>query len=261
MRIAPPIRGAMTDSTKGRTRKCVALGLSVAVASTCSLAATGIASATSNSASARQSAAYNVTTDFAVALAENPIYRQPNVKAGVLNKLAFYTPDGEALQTYRFVASKRVGRTLWEQIDVPMRPNGQVGWVKRSWLDQGQVSHKLIIVDIRTETITVYNHGKVVFTAPVGTGNTSVGWGTPTGHFWIAEAFPSHDPVYGPWAFGTTDRASNTDFPDDSIVGIHGTNEPWLIPGDPSHGCIRLKDEDILKLKELVGIGDPVWVQ
>ncbi len=112
----------------------------------------------------------------------------------------------------------------------------------------------------------VYRSGKLIFTAPVGVGNTtgeygSTPTGTPAGHFWIAEAFPSSDPFYGPWAFGTTDYAKDTDFPDGSIVGIHGTNEPAIIPGDVSHGCVRLKDADILKLKRLVGIGTPVWIE
>ena len=34
-----------------------------------------------------------------------------------------------------------------------------------------------------------------------------------------------------------------------------------LIPGDPSHGCVRLKDADILKLKKYVSfIGTAVWI-
>jgi lipoprotein-anchoring transpeptidase ErfK/SrfK len=227
-----------------------------------SLGAAGRASAKGGvPAHAAASSMYNVTTDFAIAEGASPIYRQPNTHSGVLNRLTFYTPDSEALQTYQFLGTKQVDGTLWEHIAVPMRPNGQTGWVKRSWLAAAQVTHKLIVVDIAKETLTVYNHGSVIFTAPVGTGDLANGWGTPSGHFWIAEAFPSTDPEYGPWAFGTTDRANDTDFPDDSIVGIHGTDQPNLIPGDPSHGCVRLTDADILKLKPLVTIGTPVWIQ
>jgi lipoprotein-anchoring transpeptidase ErfK/SrfK len=258
MRLAPLVLGAITDSGKGRTRKRAALGLSVVAIGLGSLAGAGGAAAKSASARAQDATSYNITTYFAVAQAEKSIYRQPSTHSGVLNRLAFYTPDGEALQTYQFLGSKRVGRTVWEHIAVPMRPNGQTGWVPRSWLQTPDVSHELVIVNLSTETMTVYNHGKLILTVPVGTGAPATP--TPTGHFWIAEAFPSHDTFYGPWAFGTTDRATDTDFPDDSIVGIHGTNEPYLIPGHPSHGCIRLKDEDILKLKPLVGIGTPVWI-
>jgi len=262
MSSARAVVAAADESFKGRTHKRAALGVTVAVAMCLgSLVAAGTASAKGSTPVAHAAAPtnYNVTTDFAIAEGESPVYRQPNTHSGVLNRLAFYTPDSEALQTYQFLGTRRVGSTLWEHIAVPMRPNGQTGWVKRSWLGRAQVVHTLIVVNIPTETLTVYNHGKVVFTAPVGTG--APGTPTPTGHYWIAEAFPSDDPFYGPWAFGTTDRASDTDFPDDSIVGIHGTNEPNLIPGDPSHGCIRLKDADILALKPIVTIGTPVWIQ
>jgi lipoprotein-anchoring transpeptidase ErfK/SrfK len=188
-----------------------------------------------------------------------PVYRQPSTHAAVLTKLAFYTPDNEALQTYRFLSYRRIGSSQWEQIDVPMRPNGQTGWVKRSWLGAAHITHTLIVVNLATESLVLYDHGKAEFTAPVGTG--APGTPTPTGHYWIAEEFPSSSAFYGPWAFGTTDYATDTDFPDGSIVGIHGTDQPQLIPGDPSHGCIRLKDQDILKLKPLVSIGTAVWIQ
>ncbi len=246
---------------KGRALRRAALGISV----TATVIVVSLAGAWGGSANGgtprghRGGSPYDFTTRYAIAQAKKPVYRSPNTHSGILRKLAFYTPDGEALQTYRFVASKRVHRTLWEKIAVPMRPNGQFGWVKRSWLGGADVSHTLIIVDIPTETMTVYSHGKVILTVPVGTGAPTTP--TPTGHYWIAEAFPSTDPAYGPWAFGTTDYATDTDFPDGSIVGIHGTDEPQLIPGDPSHGCIRLTDADILELKPLVGIGTPVWVE
>lgn len=240
-------------------------------ASICAASLTTAATASAGgtvSARASASSPYDVTTDFAIAQFEAPIYHQPNTHSGVLNRLTFYTPDNEALQTYQFLGSRRVDGTLWEHIAVPMRPNGQTGWVKRGWLAGADVTHMLIVVSTSAETLTLYNHGKPVFTTPVGVGNTTDEYGTaaetPAGHFWIDEAFPSSDPFYGPWAFGTTARATDTDFPDDSIVGIHGTNDPGIIPGDVSHGCVRLKDPDILELKKLLGgdgIGTPVWIE
>ena len=41
-----------------------------------------------------------------------------------------------------------------------------------------------------------------------------------------------------------------TDWPGGGIVGVHGTNTPGLIPGRISHGCVRLRNADILKLGE-----------
>ena len=53
--------------------------------------------------------------------------------------------------------------------------------------------------------------------------------------------------VYGPVAFITSATSPTlTDWPGGGIVGVHGTNTPGLIPGRISHGCVRLRNADIL---------------
>ena len=39
--------------------------------------------------------------------------------------------------------------------------------------------------------------------------------------------------------------------------GIHGTNAPETIGRSVSHGCVRLRNEDIEKLYEMVPVGTP----
>lgn len=43
-------------------------------------------------------------------------------------------------------------------------------------------------------------------------------------------------------------------------IGIHGTCAPWSIGGRVSHGCIRVKNENILELVKHVTIGMPIIV-
>lgn len=43
-------------------------------------------------------------------------------------------------------------------------------------------------------------------------------------------------------------------------IGIHGTCAPWSIGGRRSHGCIRIKNENILRLVEMVDSGMPVII-
>jgi lipoprotein-anchoring transpeptidase ErfK/SrfK len=43
-------------------------------------------------------------------------------------------------------------------------------------------------------------------------------------------------------------------------VGIHGTNQPQLVPGRPSHGCIRMRNSDILRLGRLMPVGTPLRI-
>jgi lipoprotein-anchoring transpeptidase ErfK/SrfK len=44
------------------------------------------------------------------------------------------------------------------------------------------------------------------------------------------------------------------------VIGIHGTNEPQLVGTDVSHGCIRLRNEDISRLVGLLPLGTPVEI-
>jgi hypothetical protein len=41
---------------------------------------------------------------------------------------------------------------------------------------------------------------------------------------------------------------------------LHGTNKPETIGRSVSHGCVRLRNEDIAKLYEMVPIGTPVFI-
>jgi lipoprotein-anchoring transpeptidase ErfK/SrfK len=44
-------------------------------------------------------------------------------------------------------------------------------------------------------------------------------------------------------------------------VGIHGDfGEPQLIPGDPSHGCVRMRGSDIAWLAPRLSLGAPVQI-
>lgn len=45
-----------------------------------------------------------------------------------------------------------------------------------------------------------------------------------------------------------------------SSTGIHGTDAPWSIGGRRSHGCVRIKNENILELAKFVAKGMPIIV-
>jgi lipoprotein-anchoring transpeptidase ErfK/SrfK len=86
---------------------------------------------------------------------------------------------------------------------------------------------------------------------------------TPTGEFYVrAKLTGFTDPFYGPVAFGTNARSAVlTDWPAGGFIGIHGTNAPALIPGRISHGCIRLRNADILALSRLMPVGTPLTIR
>ena len=82
------------------------------------------------------------------------------------------------------------------------------------------------------------------------------------GQFYIRDKLTNfHNPFYGPLAFGTSARSAVlTDWPGGGFIGVHGTNEPELIPGHISHGCIRVANGQILKLARLMKVGSPLTI-
>jgi lipoprotein-anchoring transpeptidase ErfK/SrfK len=85
---------------------------------------------------------------------------------------------------------------------------------------------------------------------------------TPAGRFYIREKLRSLEggTIYGPLAFGTSAYSRLSDWPRGGVVGIHGTNQPQLIPGRPSHGCVRVRNRAILRLGRLMPLGTPVRI-
>ena len=99
-----------------------------------------------------------------------------------------------------------------------------------------------------------------VWTSSIGIGASCTP--TPSGRYWIRERLPNlgGNSAYGPLAFGTAAYSRLSDWPGGGVIGIHGTNAPGLIPGRPSHGCVRVPNSKILKLDKLMPVGTPVWI-
>jgi lipoprotein-anchoring transpeptidase ErfK/SrfK len=149
----------------------------------------------------------------------------------------------------------------WIQIRIPMRPNGRKGWVPRSALGSFRTVRTRLVVNRRTLRATLYRNGRRIFRAPVGVGKRSTR--TPSGRFYVREKFrPLRlGTIYGSFAIGTSGYAPTlSDWPGGGVVGIHGTNQPQLIPGRPSNGCIRMKNRDILRLSRLIPVGTPIRI-
>jgi L,D-transpeptidase catalytic domain len=181
----------------------------------------------------------------------------PSARSRVVGHLHFLTVDGQA-EVYLALRSYTVGRITWIEVPIPGRPNGVTGWVTASALGGMHVTHEYLRVDRETTRITLFRDGQPIWSAPVGVGRPSLP--TPAGHFYVTEKLTTLDaPVYGPYALGTSAYAPTlSEWPGGGIVGIHGTDEPSLIPGRPSHGCIRLRNADITQLWHMIEVGTPI---
>lgn len=158
----------------------------------------------------------------------------------------------------RFTAD---GGDRWLRIRIPMRPNGRTGWVRDTALGPRYRSRTRLVVNRRRLRATLYRSGRRIWRSPVGIGKP--GTPTPAGAFWIREKFKVTwaRGVYGPRAFGTGAYSRLSDWPGGGVIGIHGTGQPWLIPGRPSHGCIRVPNGAIRRLYRLMPVGTPVRIR
>jgi len=184
----------------------------------------------------------------------------PSPHSRAVGRLRFLTTDDQA-ELYVVLASARLhSGSTWLQVEVPARPNGRRGWVPRASLGSLRVVRSYLLVDQSALTATLYREGHAIFSARVGVGKPSTV--TPSGEFYVLEKLRAvGSPIYGPYAIGTSAYAPTlSEWPGGGVVGIHGTNEPQLIPGRPSHGCIRMRDEDVARLWSLIGLGTPIQI-
>jgi lipoprotein-anchoring transpeptidase ErfK/SrfK len=197
---------------------------------------------------------------WAYARTASVVRRSASRRAPEVGRLHFLTEDGQA-EVYMALRQTRVARTgvSWIEVALPQRPNGVTGWVEAGALGLLHVVRGYLLISRSRLRATLYDQaGRVVWSAPVGIGRASLP--TPAGHFYVREKLRAiGSPVYGPYAIATSAYAPKlSEWPGGGIVGIHGTDEPQLIPGSPSHGCVRMRNPDITHLWHLIAIGTPI---
>jgi L,D-transpeptidase YbiS len=147
---------------------------------------------------------------------------------------------------------------------------------------------KTIHVSIGDQLLTLNEDEQPIRTYPVSTSRFGVGTEegslkTPTGRFRVAQKIgggmpsgtvfvgrvpleadkmppPTEDLVMSRilWLDGLDEHNANTR---DRFIYIHGTRREDKIGEAASHGCVRMRNEDVIELFELVGEGTPVVIE
>ena len=183
----------------------------------------------------------------------------PSRTGSVIETLAQFRPDFHP-RTVLAVAARHdaSGRPTWYRITVPGRPNGRTGWIPAAAADLGPVDRWLVIYR-GSRKFELYVGGKLRRTGPIAVG--ARGMETPIGLFYVQSRFvPKAYPILGAFAFETSGYSKLSDWPGGGVVGVHGTNTPWLIGQAVSHGCVRLRNSDILALRKVMRIGTPIKI-
>lgn len=182
------------------------------------------------------------------------VYRRPGDRDGVLAFIAGRSVAGAV----HFLALGRSGD--WVRVAIPLRPNGTVGWVRRSDVLLIENPYR-VVIELSTNRLSVYEGSKRLFEAAVasGTGGTP----TPTGLFFLKELVPQNPGgSLGPYAFGLSGYSDVlTNFNGgEGVIGIHGTNTPGKLGTSVSHGCVRVDNVNIAMMAKNLPLGTPVEI-
>jgi L,D-transpeptidase ErfK/SrfK len=161
-------------------------------------------------------------------------------------------------------------------LDVWLPTEGETLEFPTSWLLPDS-DYQGIVVNIPEMRVYYFpkhrEHLRTVITYPVGLGRDD--WHTPTGRFTVTEKTVDPD-----WVIPESIRAEHIRDRGDPrkaiaggdpanplghyrmrlslpLYGIHGTNVPWGVGMQVSHGCVRLYPEDIKPLFTIVPVGTP----
>ncbi len=124
-----------------------------------------------------------------------------------------------------------------------------------------------LVIKLSDRRVYVYENKKLKVNYPIAVGKA--GWETPTGNYKVMVMQPNpvwehpwtgeiilegpKNPLGARWIGFWTDGVNS--------IGFHGTPSEKLVGQAVSHGCIRMRNKDIIALYPQVKIGTPVTVK
>ena len=190
--------------------------------------------------------------------AQVAVRAQPDRQAQRTAVLTQFRPDFRPRVVLALgVRRDKSGKPAWYRISLPGRPNGRTGWIPAASVDLKPI-RKEIVIDRSERTLELRNAGRVVLRTRVAVG--AYGMETPLGLFYVVAKFRPTAPILGAFGFETSAYSKLSEWPGGGVVGIHGTNTPSLLGQAVSHGCIRVANEAILRLKDLAPVGTPIRI-
>ena len=152
-------------------------------------------------------------------------------------------------------------RPGWLEVRLAQRPNQSTAWVLQSDVKLAWSPYR-IVVDLATTHLLLYKSGRLVLSVPAGIGTPA--YPTPTGSYFLAFLAQPPNPGYGAFVMVTSAHSNViTDWESsgDALVAIHGPlgsdAQIGATGAAVSHGCVRLHESDLLKLRP-VPAGTPI---
>ena len=185
------------------------------------------------------------------------VYAEPSTTSTKITQLS-------PLTEYKFARTVLVTeqRDGWVKVILPIRPNNTEGWIAASSVTLSTTNYE-IEINLANHTLVLNDSGKPVMEFPVALGTTETP--TPVGRFYVTDPIDltkKLDPIYGAYALGISGYSEVlTSFRGGpGQLAIHGGMWESQAGTNPSNGCIRMLNDQIVQLASTVPLGTPVVV-
>jgi len=181
----------------------------------------------------------------------------------------FASPEGPSTLTLPPTTSFGSARALvvtgradgWLNVLLPTRPNGSSGWIRADGVPVRTVTVE-VRVDLSERSLDVLQAGQPVLQSALAIGTAATP--TPLGRFFVVDKVDTRSSTssYGPFALGLSGHSDVLEQfgGGDGQIAIHGTNAPESIGTAASNGCLRVPNDVVTRLADLLPLGTPVLV-
>ena len=149
----------------------------------------------------------------------------------------------------------------WYRVQLPIRPNGSVGFVRASAVRLFPVKTR-IEIDLSERTVTFFRDGRRVLRTRSAIGSQATP--TPLGDYYVNQRLipTNKNGPFGPAAIGISAFSPVlTDWAQGGPVAIHGTNQPSSIGRAVSNGCLRIPNAIVRRVFDSTPAGTPVTIR
>ncbi len=150
----------------------------------------------------------------------------------------------------------------WLQVSLPIRPNGSTGWIRPAEVTLSTTPFD-IRISLEDRKLVLKKGNEVVVETKVAIGAEKTP--TPPGEYYITDPVDlrtNPNSAYGVFALGISGHSDVLfEFAGGpGQLAVHGTNQPDLIGQRVSNGCIRVPNDVILQIANMVPLGTPVHI-
>ena len=188
-----------------------------------------------------------------------PMWRRPGASQRPDFRLDARNPHGQLapLLIDRAVAG---GGATWYRVLIPIRPNGSAAWVRGTDVAIEERTER-IEVDLSRRLLWRYDGDEVVDRLRVGVGSVATPTGVGRFFVWVKVLYDDPQGPYGAAALGLSGFSPVlSDWPGEGRMAIHGTDDPADRGRAVSHGCVRVYNDELVRLLD-VPLGTPVIIR